>query len=113
MTSIFEQVAGLSLSRAERAALLEDFPAVAAAMARRDWLTIRRPQQVEPDGAWSVWLIVTGRGWGKTRTAAEWSVRRAQEIAAQTGAPTRWALVAQTFTDGRDVMVEGESGLLR
>jgi predicted phage terminase large subunit-like protein len=113
VASLLERLATVDLTREQRAALLEQFPMAAAALARRDWLTIRRPQQSPPDGAWTVWLIVTGRGWGKTRTAAEWSIRRSQEIIAQTGAPTRWALVAQTFTDGRDVMVEGESGLLR
>ena len=58
-------------------------------------------------GEWLTWLILAGRGFGKTRTGAE--------TAAQWGRSTpgaRIALVAQTYTDGRDVMVEGESGLL-
>jgi phage terminase large subunit-like protein len=54
-----------------------------------------------------VWLIQTGRGWGKTRTAAEW-VR--DEV--ESGRKRRIALVASTIADCRDVMVEGPAGIL-
>jgi predicted phage terminase large subunit-like protein len=66
-----------------------------------------RPQQLAPDGNWRTWLVLAGRGFGKTRTAAEW-VRR--EI--QSGRMKRVALVGATASDVRDVMVQGESGLL-
>lgn len=72
-----------------------------------DWELWARNDQVIPDGSWSVWLILTGRGWGKTRTGAEWV--RAQ-IA--TGRCRRVALVARTAADVRDVVIEGESGIL-
>lgn len=112
--SILETIAAKDLPASVRLEIFDEFPNVAAALAARDWLAIRRPSQAPPSGdGWTVWLIVTGRGWGKTRTAAEWSVRRAVEISRRIDGPARWALVAQTFTDGRDVMVEGESGLLR
>lgn len=111
--SLMERLAAANLTREQRRELLNEYPLVAEALAKRDWLTMRREGQTPPPGSWIVWLIITGRGWGKTRTAAEWSVRRSSELAAKTGLPIRWALVAQTFTDGRDVMVEGESGLLR
>jgi len=66
-----------------------------------------RPEQRSPDGDWSTWLIQSGRGWGKTRTGAEWLADGAL------GSPgSRWAIVAPTFTDGRDTCIEGESGLL-
>jgi phage terminase large subunit-like protein len=56
--------------------------------------------------AWIIWLILSGRGWGKTRVGAEDIARYA------IGHPkSRIALVAATFSDGRDTMVEGESGL--
>jgi phage terminase large subunit-like protein len=72
-----------------------------------DWFeTQGRPSQIEPPGDWRTWLILAGRGWGKTRTGAEW-VR--WQIA---HGATRVALVAPTAADARDVMVEGESGLL-
>lgn len=60
-----------------------------------------------PEGDWRVWLILAGRGFGKTRTGAEW-VR----AGAETGRMKRIALVGATAADVRDVMVEGESGLL-
>lgn len=67
-----------------------------------------RPEQIPPPGDWFVWLIRAGRGFGKTRTAAEW-VR--QEIE-ESKIPLRVACVAPTFAQARDVMIEGESGLL-
>lgn len=67
----------------------------------------RRNEQIPPDGMWSSWLIQSGRGWGKTRTGAEWLAD-----GALTRPGTRWAIVAPTFTDGRDTCIEGESGLL-
>lgn len=66
-----------------------------------------RPEQHEPAGEWSTWLIQSGRGWGKTRTGAEWIAEHALAHPA-----SRWAIVAATYPDGRDTCVEGESGLL-
>src|ERR1700722_7583202 len=66
-----------------------------------------RPAQLPPPGDWRVWLLLAGRGFGKTRTGAEL-------VRARIGAHTarRVALVAPTAADARDVMVEGESGIL-
>lgn len=72
-----------------------------------DWRLWARPSQLPPEGAWRVWLLLAGRGFGKTRSGAEWV--RAQ---AESGAARRIALVAPTARDARLVMVEGESGLL-
>lgn len=66
-----------------------------------------RPEQTPPPGDWFVWFFRAGRGTGKTRAAAEW-VR--EEI--EDHGPLRVACVAPTFAQGRDVMFEGESGLL-
>lgn len=82
-------------------------PAQAEALLHH-WPTWARPDQLPPPGAWSTWLILAGRGWGKTRTGAEW-VRHM----ATTGRAGRIALVARTASDVRDVVVEGESGILR
>lgn len=71
-----------------------------------DWRFLARESQVAPAGDWLVWLILAGRGFGKTRTGAEW-VR--EQIKLGVG---RVALIAPTASDARDVMVEGESGLL-
>ena len=70
-----------------------------------------RSEQRPPDGDWTWWALIAGRGFGKTRTGGE-TVKDGlpQSLLRLPGA--RWALVARTFADGRDVMVEGESGLL-
>lgn len=65
-----------------------------------------RPTQMPPPGDWSIWAILAGRGFGKTRTGAEWILERA----AQAG--TRLALVGPSLESDRAVMVEGESGIL-
>src|SRR5712664_824297 len=66
-----------------------------------------RANQLPPDGDWRVWLLLAGRGFGKTRTGAELIRARAMALAAR-----RLALVAPTAGDARDIMVEGESGIL-
>lgn len=71
------------------------------------WPRWARPEQLPPDGEWDGWLIIAGRGWGKTRTGAE-TIR--DEV--ESGRSKRIALVAETSADGRDVIVEGESGIL-
>lgn len=65
------------------------------------------PGQVPPKGDWRVWLVMGGRGFGKTRAGAEW-VRSI----AEGNAYARIALVATTLGEARSVMVEGESGLI-
>lgn len=71
------------------------------------WRVLRRDSQVPPDDDWFTWLILAGRGWGKTRTGAEYVLDQMERVPG-----TRAALVAQTFDDGRDVMAEGESGIV-
>lgn len=77
------------------------------------WPFFARPDQMAPDGDWTVWLVMGGRGAGKTRTGAEW-VRAAVAGAAHAGGPSagRIALVGETLQDVRDVMIEGVSGLM-
>ena len=77
-----------------------------------DWTQWARPSQLPPpklsDGRdWRVWLLLAGRGFGKTRSGAEFVRGEVMR-----GAGKRIALVAPTAADARDVMVEGESGLL-
>ncbi len=71
------------------------------------------PHQLPPDGAWKTWVIMGGRGAGKTRAGAEWV--RAEVEGATPEAPgraRRVALVGETIDQVREVMVFGESGLL-
>jgi hypothetical protein len=66
-----------------------------------------RAAQSPPDGDWGIWVILAGRGFGKTHAGAEWVHARAAGAR-----PRRIALVAPTLDVARAVMVEGESGLL-
>ena len=71
------------------------------------------PHQLPPEGDWKSWVIMGGRGAGKTRAGAEWV--RAQVEGATPEAPgraRRVALVSETLDQARDVMVFGESGIL-
>jgi phage terminase large subunit-like protein len=71
------------------------------------WQLLARPEQRAPAGDWRIWMIMAGRGFGKTRAGAEW-VRQIAEAD-----PTaRIALISASLTEARAVMVEGESGLL-
>src|ERR1700751_1791540 len=72
-----------------------------------DWQFWARPAQLPPPGNWRVWLLLAGRGFGKTRTGAELIRARVANATAR-----RLALVAPTAADARNVMVEGESGIL-
>jgi phage terminase large subunit-like protein len=74
-----------------------------------DWSVWGRPEQQAPEGDWNIWAYIAGRGAGKTRTAAEW-VR--EEAKYTTTGQRRFALVARTAADVRDVIVEGESGII-
>lgn len=71
-----------------------------------DWHFWARPNQLAPSGTWRVWLLLAGRGFGKSRSGAEWVNEKAMH------APVRIALIAETAADARDVMVEGNSGIL-
>ncbi|MGL4426692.1 MAG: DNA-packaging protein [Alphaproteobacteria bacterium] len=74
---------------------------------KHNWQLQARTQQRIPQGDWRIWLILAGRGFGKTRTGAE-TVRRW----ATQGIYQRICLLANNFDDGRKVMLEGQSGLL-
>jgi phage terminase large subunit-like protein len=71
------------------------------------WSAWKRPNQTMPDTLWRVWMILAGRGFGKTRTGAE-TVR----LLVDQNAAEHIALVGPTAGDVRDTMIEGESGLL-
>src|SRR6201987_4065014 len=70
------------------------------------WRYRARPEQLPPEGSWRVWLLMAGRGFGKTRCGAEWV--RAEVKAGR----RRIALVGATAADALDVMGEGEAGIL-
>jgi phage terminase large subunit-like protein len=71
------------------------------------WTFWARENQLEPLGDWFVWLILAGRGYGKSRAGAEWVRAKAEQFPG-----CRIALIGRTAADYRQVMVEGESGIL-
>ncbi|MEE2952411.1 MAG: terminase family protein [Pseudomonadota bacterium] len=76
------------------------------------WAEIARAEQLPPQGDWRSWLLIGGRGSGKTRAGAEWVRALAMgEAPFASGPHTRIALIAETLGDAREVMIEGESGL--
>ena len=71
------------------------------------------PHQMPPRGAWKTWVIMGGRGAGKTRAGAEWVRAQVEGSGPEDpGAAKRVALVGETLDEVRDVMVFGESGIL-
>lgn len=103
--SMAEKVAMLPLE--EREDILREFGT--PLQVKYDWKFWGRPKQFSPPGDWFGWLNLGGRGAGKTRTGAEW-VR--EKVESNWNIPLRIAGVAETKKDARDVIVEGESGLL-
>ena len=71
------------------------------------WPLYARDSQLPPEGDWDTWLILAGRGFGKTRTGAEWIRDQVENNRA-----TRIALVARTTDEAQSVMIEGESGII-
>jgi phage terminase large subunit-like protein len=100
----FTQVRTRELPFAEPLQLLGS----ASAIANDLWAAQRREAQTPPDWEWQIWLLMAGRGFGKTRTGAEWSreqvMYRNRRI---------MHFVAPTAGDARDVMVEGPAGFMK
>lgn len=95
-----------SLSDPERQELLSGLSDEAKAQLAFRWRGWQaRPAQVPPDGDWRYWLVMAGRGFGKTRLGAEWVRESVAEFEFVN-------LIAATADDARDIMVEGESGIL-
>lgn len=111
--SLAQWLAGLKSS--ERNKLLDSLDEEECEALFYDWPFWARDSQLPPDGDWFCWLILAGRGFGKTRTAVEWirgQVEGPSPLVAPANAPQRIALIADSFLDGKQTMIEGESGLL-
>jgi len=101
-----EQLA--ALPEAERNTFIDSLSEDEAANLLFDWRGFHaRPNQIAPGGDWDIWMLLAGRGFGKTRTGAEWVKEEVEN-----GNAKRIALIAETAADGRDVLVEGDSGIL-
>lgn len=97
------------LDPAEQEAILDSWSDEQVEAFLKDWRIWARDEQLAPDDPkWRMWVILCGRGWGKTRTAVEcvndWVI---------TGQKSRICLLGQGVDDVRDVMVEGNSGFLK
>lgn len=82
-------------------------PDLEALLAHTKWEQARHKHQIPPGGEWTVWLMLAGRGAGKTRAAAEWVWWEAYQAT-----ETRWLVCAPTSADIRDTCFEGDSGLI-
>jgi len=81
---------------------------------RGEWWWTARPEQIPPPGDWLVHLVLSGRGWGKSRAGAEWIVDRTLKYPRdRSGAPTERLVIGETLSDARSICVEGPSGILR
>lgn len=95
------------LNPEERQRYTAELPEKEAEQFWHSWEVWARDNQLAPPGDWTGWLLLAGRGFGKTRTAGEWI----RQIVA-TGNYGRIGIVARTAADLRDVVVDGESGIL-
>jgi phage terminase large subunit-like protein len=75
--------------------------------AEHDWTARARPDQLEPGGEWTLWVLAGGRGAGKSRALSEALRRRVRD-----GLSRESAIIGPTASSVRDVMVEGPSGVL-
>lgn len=102
-----------SLNEAERESILRKYSNSQLEKLRRDWRFWARPEQITPGfpGAaiarndWRYWFVQAGRGWGKTRTGAETTRQWVKEFPYVN-------LIGATADDARDIMIEGESGIM-
>ena len=110
------------------ARLMRQLPPELKAKIKYIWPMNARPAQMRPDDYpwrnstdpkdadrrdmnWYAWMALAGRGFGKTRMGSEY-IRGEQEAAAKRRKPIRIAMIGPTAGDARDVMVEGDSGIL-
>jgi phage terminase large subunit-like protein len=94
-----------SLSVADRAEILAGLTDTEASALLYDWPFWARPKQLLPDGDWTTWLVLAGRGFGKTRIGSETVRLWARDFGLVN-------LIGATADDARDIMIEGESGIL-
>lgn len=88
------------LPRSETDAFLASLSDDEARWLFHHWPFHARAEQLPPPGDWLIWLILSGRGWGKTRTGAEYVIERARKGHGPI------ALIGETAADVRDVMIE-------
>jgi phage terminase large subunit-like protein len=105
----------IELSPDEQRAWVESLsPELLEEVARGEWWWTARPEQIPPQGDWSLCLILAGRGFGKSKLASEWMVQRVIDHPRDRhGFRTEWLVIAETLSDARTISIEGPSGILR
>ncbi|MBA7639209.1 hypothetical protein ES703_64216 [subsurface metagenome] len=86
--------------------ILESLPKEKLLELKYSWKSRARPEQLTPLGDWIFWLVNAGRGFGKTRTGAEWIIDQVRK------GFTKIGLIGPTASAVRDIMIEGDSGIL-
>jgi phage terminase large subunit-like protein len=111
--SLKETVAGMTPER--RIRFVRSMPPeTLAEMLKGAWWWTSRPEQVPPPGEWLIYLILSGRGFGKTRSGSEWIVERAMKHPVDSsGAPTERLVIGETISDTRTILLGGPSGIIR
>lgn len=94
-----------ALPSTERSAILASLTDADCVALLYDWQFWARDKQLPPPGDWRFWIILAGRGFGKTRTGAEWVRMQVRQFPMVN-------LIGATADDARDIMIEGESGIL-
>lgn len=97
----------------QRAWLLDQEQWVLDEIEHDAWWWTGRPAQLAPHGDWFIWLMLTGRGFGKTRAGAEWLVEQALKYPRdRAGNATNWLVLGATIADTRTFCIDGPSGIL-
>lgn len=86
--------------------ILESLPKEKLLELKYSWEVRARLEQLSPSGDWTFWLVMAGRGFGKTRTGAEWIIEQVRQ------GFTKIGLIGPTASAVRDIMIEGDSGIL-
>lgn len=110
--SLADEIA--NLPELERVAWVDSLtPSQQQELAVRPWWFVGRPEQFEPSGLWFIWLILTGRGFGKTRSGAECLIRWVlADPLDDEGNPTEWLIIGETYSDTRKFCIEGQAGII-
>lgn len=101
MTSQMNKEVAWKSGETKERLLLETFERL-----KTDWNWIARREQFAPEGDWAIWLIRTGRGWGKTRVGAEWIIEQHKQGVGLSG------IIARTREDLFRYNIRGPSGIL-
>ena len=103
------------LSESEAQEWVTSLPdAMVEEMAKGEWWYVSRPEQIPPEGNWFIHMVLSGRGWGKSRSGSEWIVEQCTKHPVDRhGFPTEWLVIAETTSDCRNICLEGPSGILR